>query len=175
MAGNFTQFLSLFPDIILILISGTACLYCYLLNRRLTKLNNLETGLGATIVTLTKAIEETYSAAQSAQASTVAAVDQLNALLEKSDKTIPQAELLVKALDRSYQRARDRQELLEYSIDVSLDQAVDKAETTAANLLKIVSQIRDIDIPRRVQNAKPKAANQTSDPKTQSLKKKPAS
>lgn len=169
MSGNFAQFLSFFPDLILILISGTACLYCYLLNRRLTKLNNLETGLGATIVTLTKAIEETYSAAQSAQASTVAAVDKLNTLLEKSDKTIPQAELLVKALDRSYQRARDRQELLEYSIDVSLDQAVDKAETTAANLLKIVSQIRDIDAPRRAQRAQASS----SSPKT--LKKTPAS
>lgn len=174
MSGSFSQFLSFFPDLILILISGTACFYCYLLNRRLTKLNNLETGLGATIVTLTKAIEETYSAAQSSQASTVAAVEKLNALLEKSDVLMPKAELLVKALDRSTQRARDRQELLEYSIDVSLDQAVDKAETTAANLLKIVSQIKDLDINRRAQRSRPaapKPANASSEP----LKKTSAS
>jgi len=54
-------------DIILIFISGSACLYCAALSRRLKKLNNLKTGVGASIVSLTHAIEDTHKANQKAK------------------------------------------------------------------------------------------------------------
>ena len=139
------QIIAFIPDIILIVISGLACLYCYLLSRRLRKLNNLETGLGASIITLTRAIEETYKAAQDAQTSTAEAVKTLRDLLERSDNLTPKADTIVKDMERAFERARDKQDQLEYAIDVSLSRAVDKAETTATGLLQIVSEIHEKD------------------------------
>jgi len=63
--SSLTQYV---PDAILILISGSACLYCGLLNRKLKNLNNLKSGVGASIVSLTEAIEQTHQAAQQAEA-----------------------------------------------------------------------------------------------------------
>lgn len=170
---NITQVIAFLPDLILIFISGTACLYCYLLNRRLTKLNNLDTGLGATIVTLTRAIENTYKAAQDAQSSTQDAVDTLNELLKKSSEALPEAERLSEALDRSYERARDRQELLEYSIEVSLEKAVSRAESTANELLKAVAEIKKKDFAAAI--TRTAQIPPTNTPTVQPLKRKPAS
>lgn len=158
-----TQIIAFLPDIILIVISGLACMYCYLLSRRLRKLNNLETGLGASIVTLTRAIEETYKAAQDAQTSTAEAVETLRDLLARSDNLTPKADTIVKDMERSFERARDKQEQLEYSIDVSLARAVDKAETTATGLLQIVSEIHEKD-PNRSLSQPAYIASETHDP-----------
>ena len=141
------QIIAFIPDIILIVISGLACMYCYLLSRRLRKLNNLETGLGASIITLTRAIEGTYKAAQEAQTSTAEAVETLRDLLARSDNLTPRADAIVKGMERSFERARDKQDQLDYAIDVSLARAVEKAETTATGLLQIVSEIHEKDTP----------------------------
>jgi len=57
-------------DIILILISASACFYCALLSRRLKALNALDDGVGASIVSLTDAIGKTHEAAREAQNTT---------------------------------------------------------------------------------------------------------
>ena len=61
---------SLLMDIVLIMLVGLAVTYCALLNRRLTKLKDMESGLGGSIVTLTKTIEQTHTAAKDAQGMT---------------------------------------------------------------------------------------------------------
>ncbi|MGJ8562352.1 MAG: hypothetical protein ACSHXY_02260 [Alphaproteobacteria bacterium] len=162
MSINPAQILAYLPDMILIFLSAIACLYCYLLNRRLTKLNNLDTGLGATIVTLTKAIEQTYSAAQSAQTSTLEAVQTLNGLIEKSEKLTPDVEHLMQNLERHCERAKDQQDLLEYSIEVSLDRAVSKAETTAVELLRIVSEIKSKEFYKTAENPDSTSSEKTT-------------
>jgi len=72
-------------DIILLLISGIACFYCYLLNKRLKGLSDLKTGVGASIVSLTRAIKDTSTASQSAKLSTQDSVESMQALIQRSE------------------------------------------------------------------------------------------
>lgn len=131
------------PDLLLILISGLACLYCAMLNRRLKKLSNLKSGLGASIVTLTEAIQNTHKAAQEAQSSTLEAVETLKELLETSESATPQVEALVAELEQARKSAKAQREQLEDTIEISLSHAITRAQNTASGLLTIISDINE--------------------------------
>lgn len=135
------QFIGFLPDIILILISGLACLYCVLLSRRLKKLHNLEDGVGASILTLTRAIEDTHKAAIEAQTSTQDAVNELRDLLDRAEKALPECETRTEDLEKVIRRAQDRNAEIEYAVEVSLEVAINKAQSTAAHLLDAVSEV----------------------------------
>lgn len=51
-------------DIAILLVSGAACIYCFVLNRRLKALQDTKNGLGATIMALTKSIADMSSKTQ---------------------------------------------------------------------------------------------------------------
>ena len=93
-------------DITLIFISGFAVFYCWLLSRRLKNLQSLETGLGASIVSLTDAIKKTNQAAMEARASTVSTVKTLKDLLREAEDTLPLVEAKLESLRNSQRGAK---------------------------------------------------------------------
>ena len=128
-------------DIVLILISGMAVLYCAILSRRIQKSNDLKTGVSTSIVTLSQAIEDTHQAAQEAQASTLQTVETLRHLLAKSESAAPKIEALMSKLELANENAKVHHRQLENVVDMALGPAIDKAQTTASGLLKIVADI----------------------------------
>ena len=136
--ANITPYI---PDMVLIFISGMACLYCALLSRRLKNLNNLKSGVGASILSLTRAIEDTHKAAREAQTSTVQTVETLRHLLEKSESAAPKIEALILELEQASDQAKTRRHELDGIVNTKISPAIDKAQLTASELLKIVSNI----------------------------------
>lgn len=130
-----------YSDIALILISGFACLYCGLLNRRLRKLQNLKTGVGASIVSLTDAITQTNKAAKDAQSSTLQTVETLRHLLSQAESAAPKIDALIVELVRSTETAQAQKSILDKRIDEDLSPMILKAETTASSLLQAVVDI----------------------------------
>jgi len=126
-------------DMVLILISGLACLYCAILSRRLKNLNNLKTGVGASIISLTQAIEDTHKAAQEAQNSTLQTVQTLRHLLDKAESAAPRIEALIAELEHSSDKAGHQRRQLDNIVETSLSPAINKAQRTAASLHKVVS------------------------------------
>jgi len=126
---------------VLIMISGLACLYCAILSRRLKNLGNLKTGVGASIISLTQAIEDTHKAAQEAQTSTLQTVQTLRHLLDKAESAAPRVEAIIAELEQSCDRARAQRLQIDTVLDNSLTPAITKAQGTAAKLLKVVSDI----------------------------------
>ncbi len=137
-----TQISAYAPDVLLIVISSIACLYCWLLSQRLKKLNSLKTGVGASILHLTKAIEDTHKAAQDAQDSTQKAVATLKDLLERSESATPKVEALVMELTRAEDNARLEHTKMEDMLDITLPKAMDEAQNTAASLMQIIAAIQ---------------------------------
>jgi|GEM_PF-2887709 len=133
--------MALVQDVILLFVSGLACVYCILLNRRLKGLNNLKSGVGASIVSLTEAIHNTNNAAQKAQASTVESVKMLRSLIEKAETLSTQLEAVTIDAERRLKPARSLDAALEEKITTTLPNSVMKAQTTASNLLKVVTDI----------------------------------
>ena len=138
---SFSTITPYIPDMVLIFISGMACLYCAILSRRLKKLNDLKTGVGASILSLTKAIEDTHKAAHEAQTSTLHIVETLRHLLKKSESAAPKIEALIMELEQASDNAKSHRRELTDIVDTTLSPAIDKAQVTASGLLKIVSRV----------------------------------
>lgn len=133
--------MDLIQDIILLFISGLACVYCIKLNRRLKGLSNLKSGVGASIVSLTEAIHKTHTAAQKAQASTEDSVKMLRQLIEKAETLSTQLEATAIDAERRLKSARSLDAALEEKVTVTLPNSVMKAQNTASSLLKVVTDI----------------------------------
>ena len=129
-------------DIALIFISGFAVFYCWLLSRRLQRLQSLETGLGASIVSLTEAITKTNQAAVEARESTVGTVNTLKALLRNAEDTLPQVEARLESLRNVQRNAQNKQDELNAVLQNSIDPALKNARTTSKSLLQIVTEIQ---------------------------------
>ena len=136
--SSLTQYV---PDAILILISGSACLYCGLLNRKLKNLNNLKSGVGASIVSLTEAIEQTHQAAQQAQSTTLQTTETLRHLLDQAESAGPKIEALIADLNRSITKARQQRKKVDSVVNDDLTPATQKARSTASSLLKLMTDI----------------------------------
>ena len=130
-------------DIVLILISGLACLYCGMLNRRLKKLQNLKTGVGASIVSLTDAITQTNRAAKDAQSTTLETVETLRHLLSQAEAATPKIDALIAELAHSVEAANSKRKLIDVQIEETLSPAIEKAYDTAECLLKVITDVDD--------------------------------
>jgi len=133
------------PDILLIVICGVTCLYCWVLSRRLKKLQNLDSGLGASILSLTQAIAKTNTAALEARQSTQASVDTLNGLLCNADAAIPQIEARLESLYNARKAAESKSAELEKMIVAEIDPALQNARQSSLSLLQIVQEVKTFE------------------------------
>jgi ABC-type transporter Mla subunit MlaD len=128
-------------DIALILVSGSACLYCFMLNRRLKALQDMEKGLGASIVSFTQAVSKLSLAAQEAKRSVADSTQTLRSLLVKVDTSIPKIDGMLENLDHAANRTatetREMHEELVRAIRPLLDEAHEKAE----NLTTVIDHL----------------------------------
>lgn len=138
MLNTLTSYL---PDAILILISGSACLYCAALNRRLKNLSNLKTGVGASILSLTEAIAQTHRAAQDAQNTTLQTTETLRHLLERAESEAPKIEVGLVQLERAQTMARKECEALTKKIDQILASPMEQAKLTASEILSLLKEV----------------------------------
>lgn len=134
---------ALIQDIILLLISSIACFYCYLLNKRLKGLSDLKSGVGASIVSLTRAIKDTSTASQSAKQSTQGAVESLEDLIARSEAASIKMEAELISLQRHVKATVQLNHQIAQKIDNDLPNAVARAETVGANLLNIINGATD--------------------------------
>ena len=108
-------------DFLLLAASGTACLYCWILSKRLKALTSSDSGIQTGIAALSQSAEEMQGAMAETKDKAAATVTNLEALIAESEKKIPEL-----------------QELLEQITEIST-QAVGETESAARNLVEILS------------------------------------
>jgi ABC-type transporter Mla subunit MlaD len=113
--------MALIIDFLLLAASGTACLYCWILSKRLQALTNSKDGIQTGIAALSQSAEDMQGAMAETKSTANVTVSHLEALLAESEKKIPEL-----------------QELLQQISDIS-EQAVGETETAARNLVEILS------------------------------------
>ena len=143
-------------DIILILISASACFYCALLSRRLKALNKLDVGVGASIVSLTEAIGKTHEAAREAQTSTEETVRTLAVLLERSESMAPVLEASMTEITRSLSTIQALKTEINTELKPELSDAAARARNVAAD---IISTVKAVEQYRGLQTLKAKRSN----------------
>ncbi|GGD17558.1 hypothetical protein [Aquisalinus flavus] len=128
-------------DIVLLLVSGSACLYCWLLSKRLKALQDLKKGLGASIVSLSEAISKTSIAAQEAKLSASHSADKLSRLLSDIDKSVPLVDDLIESVHRSTRRAANETTRMQDDAVAAIKPLLDEAKKTAADLASVIELI----------------------------------
>lgn len=90
--------MALLADILLLIGAVGAGLYCTVLSRRLSKLTNLETGVGGAIATLSNQVDDMSTALNEAQTATNASANSLSKLTSRAEGAAQRLELLVASL-----------------------------------------------------------------------------
>ncbi len=85
-------------DFILLAASGVATIYCFVLSRRLARLNDMKNGIGASIATMSGALDQTQQVLALAKSSSLEGVQRLTAVLEEAERIKPEIAQLLDAL-----------------------------------------------------------------------------
>lgn len=118
-------------DLILLMASGAATVYCFVLSRRLTRLNDTKNGLGASIASMSQALDQTQQALTFARTSSIDAVQKLASSLEEAERVRPEIAKLIEELSALA-------ELMVDDIDHAKDDALQQIDSRLANTRKLV-------------------------------------
>ncbi len=85
-------------NFMLVAASGSAAVYCFILNRKLQGLKDTEKGLGATIASMAQAVEQAQSAVALAKQSSAESIDELEPLVAETRAFMPKLTELVESI-----------------------------------------------------------------------------
>jgi hypothetical protein len=86
-----------FADILLVAAASGAGIYCFVLSRRLTRLNDLESGFGSAVAVLSAQVDDLTRALAVSQISTSEASATLNLLTKRAEGVAQRLEIMVAA------------------------------------------------------------------------------
>jgi hypothetical protein len=92
-------------DLILLAASAAAAVYCFVLSARLKKLNDVRSGLGASVVSMSAMLDQTRLTLEQSKRATVETEQRLRAVIEHAEKIAPEIEILLDAVAESAESA----------------------------------------------------------------------
>lgn len=129
-------------DIALVVISLVACIYCFLLGRKLKALQNTKDGLGATIAAFTKATAEISAAThQSAQRASQQAT-KLSGLIGEAEATCSKLKRVAGETESRLGQAAAKSMETSRTIEQHLDEILKDAKAQNDELTALSDQMR---------------------------------
>lgn len=116
-------------------LCGICALYCLLLSKRLKALSNLKTGLGASIVSLTEAIETTHQASQASRRDITVSILEMQELITKADSKANALEARLIEIKRHVKTANEVASALDAVIELKTPQALQRIRVLSDKLL----------------------------------------
>lgn len=129
-------------DILLITLCGASAFYCWMLSRRLKKLNDLKSGVGASIVTLTEAIERTHAAATTARGELFESIEEIKGLMSEAESKAARLEHIMLDCDVKVVDAEQANIALKHIVEIEIPDARRKALKTTEGLLKVMADMK---------------------------------
>lgn len=147
-------------DILLIALCGASAFYCWMLSQRLKKLNDLKSGVGASIVTLTEAIERTHAAATTARGELFESIEEIKGLMVDAENKAIRLEHIMTDCDVKVVEAEQATSALQHVVDIEIPDARRKALKTTEGLLKVMADMkRHTAAMPRVVSSQPRAVD----------------
>ena len=91
--------MALISDVFVFGAAAAAALYCFILSRRIKKLNDLDKGLGGAIASFSANVEQLEQALKTARTATDVSLSELSEICHKSEVSARRLELLLATLD----------------------------------------------------------------------------
>ena len=133
--------LHLATNMLLAALCAASCVYCALLSGRLKRLNDMKSGVGASILSLTKAIEQTHLAARRSKTDVQDALADLQSLIDDAEAAIGRLEAKKMELSSTMAKAERTSDMLEDVVHKQAPMAIRKTLKTTESLLKVVTDI----------------------------------
>lgn len=90
--------IEIIADVLLVAGALGAGLYCYILARRLSKFNDLESGMGGAVAVLSAQVDDLTKTLQAAQTTASASTSSLDGLTNRAETVAKRLELLVASM-----------------------------------------------------------------------------
>jgi len=129
-------------DIAIFLVSFAACIYCFVLSKRLKALQNTKDGLGATITALSTSIAQMSSTTQDTRFRVESMAARLAHLIAEADKTCRKLEETIASVDTAKAIATDEVHTAQMDLYVMMRTVLDQSKERVAEMTGIMRQMR---------------------------------
>lgn len=136
-------------DISLFAVSFTACIYCFVLSRRLKTLQNTKDGLGATIVAFSQSISDMSSSTKETNLRAKQIAQNLTTAIHAADASAIKIAALLEALDAKETHLTHNIAQATQDLDADLQCVVEEAKLYAHEISALLKQIKTIPVKAR--------------------------
>lgn len=129
-------------DIAIFLVSFAACIYCFVLSKRLKALQNTKDGLGATITALSTSISQMSSTTQDTRVRVESMASRLAHLISEAEKTCQRLEEAIASVDVAKASATDEVHNAQMDLYVMMRTVLDQSKERVAEMTGLMRQMR---------------------------------
>jgi len=129
-------------DIAIFLVSFAACVYCFVLSKRLKALQNTKDGLGATITALSTSIATMSATTQDTRVRVETMATRLAHLISEADKTCQKLETTIASVDKAKANATDEVQTAQMDLYMMMRTALDQSKERINEMNGVMRQMR---------------------------------
>ncbi|HPF24598.1 MAG: hypothetical protein R3C08_14225 [Hyphomonas sp.] len=131
-------------DIVIILVSFAACVYCFVLSRRLKALQDTKDGLGATIMAMTKSVAAMSSSTKETRSHVGEMAARLATQLEDARQTCIRLEELKASLEATQKDSVDQVHAAQAELSTMMRIMLDQSKTRIMEMNRVMQQLREM-------------------------------
>ena len=128
-------------DIAIFLVSFAACVYCFVLSKRLKALQNTKDGLGATITALSTSIAQMTSTTQDTRVRVESMATRLAHLISEAEATCRKLEETIASVDLAKASATDEVHTAQMDLYVMMRTVLDQSKERVAEMTGLMRQM----------------------------------
>ncbi|MEX1251115.1 MAG: hypothetical protein WEA77_07975 [Hyphomonas sp.] len=129
-------------DIAIFLVSFAACIYCFVLSKRLKALQDTKDGLGATITALSTSIAKMSATTQDTRVRVESMATRLAHLISEADKTCQKLESTIASVDKARANATDEVQTAQMDLYMMMRTALDQSKERINEMTGMMRQMR---------------------------------
>lgn len=129
-------------DIAIFLVSFAACVYCFVLSKRLKALQNTKDGLGATITALSSSIAQMTSTTQDTRVRVESMATRLAHLIAEAEGTCRKLEETIASVDLAKASATDEVHTAQMDLYMMMRNVLDQSKERVAEMTGLMRQMR---------------------------------
>lgn len=131
-------------DIAIFLVSSAACIYCFVLSKRLKALQNTRDGLGATITALSNSIAQMSTTTQDTRVRVESMATRLAHLISEAEKSSRKLEETIASIETAKASVADEVQNAQMDLYAMTRTALDQSKERIAEMTALMRQLQEL-------------------------------
>lgn len=129
-------------DVAIFLVSSAACIYCFVLSKRLKALQDTKDGLGATITAMTNSVSAMSQATHDTRTRVESMATRLAHLISDGEKMCKRLEETIMTMERSQTNAANQAHAAKTELNVMMRDVLDQSRARITEMTTLMRQMR---------------------------------